>query len=54
MSSGSSGPSETLLEILEKLGKLGESHEALTKRVEALEVSYMSTTEYNLKHEIQT
>lgn len=37
MSSGMSGPSETLLEILEKLGKLGDSHEALTKRVEYLE-----------------
>lgn len=37
MSSVSSGPSETLLEILEKLGRLGESHEALTKRVEDLE-----------------
>lgn len=37
MSSGSTGPSETLLEILEKLGRLSESHDSLTKRVEILE-----------------
>ena len=38
MSSGMSGPSDTLLDILEKLGKLSDSHDALTKRVEYLEV----------------
>lgn len=38
MSSGSTGPSETLLEILEKLGRLSDSHDSLTKRVEILEV----------------
>ncbi|XP_076074674.1 uncharacterized protein LOC143045794 isoform X3 [Mytilus galloprovincialis] len=37
MSSGSTGPSETLLEILEKLGRLSDSHDSLTKRVEILE-----------------
>lgn len=37
MSTASSGPSAEVLDVLEKLGKLSESHDALTKRVEALE-----------------
>lgn len=37
ISTASSGPSAEVLDVLEKLGKLSESHEALTKRVEALE-----------------
>lgn len=38
VSTASSGPSAEVLDVLEKLGKLSESHDALTKRVEALEV----------------
>lgn len=37
VSTASSGPSAEVLDVLEKLGKLSESHDALTKRVEALE-----------------
>lgn len=37
ISTASSGPSAEVLDVLEKLGKLSESHDALTKRVEALE-----------------
>lgn len=39
VSTASSGPSAEVLDVLEKLGKLSESHDALTKRVEVLEVS---------------
>ena len=35
----SPGPSGALLESLEKLGKVAESHEALTRQMEELEVN---------------
>lgn len=47
VSTASSGPSAEVLDVLEKLGKLSESHDALTKRVEALEVgNFMFHTLY--------